>query len=1366
LTCFALVLILLAFLPPVDAWAAAGSAEPPFRFYSVVDGLTQSDVSAIEQDRTGYLWFTTARGLNRYDGSEFEQYTIAHGLPTNELTVLHVDSENAVWVGDARGGVSVIRDNRVAAVIKPIGPERTPVSDIETVDQRLLVVAEGAGILEVVADGPGYRFEPVGGQAIGARELVVADGTAWVIATSGMYRLTFEPEFELQQVSENIRLAHSAADGTLWVVDQDNRIGTWENGAFELRAIIDSEYAMVDIATCATGIVWAATYDGLYSFDGTQPGLVQTAQAIRKYDGVPSIWTLFIDRESTLWFSGTSGLARFQGDRFRHFKLKTGPEAEVVWSISEDAQGRLWFGTETKLLVREADETLTIIGPDHGIPSGTVRDLVHSASGDLWLGVLEEGLFLIKDGSQRGELIAATAGHYILDIAIAPDQAIWYSTLSSGIFRYIPGTGSLEAYPPFGDRGVYSLDISTDGSVWYGAIGIGLVRLMPTGNGEYQHEFYEAGPGMGDAWYSHVRLTGERQAWLAADEGGLYRFESGTYTDLGKGSPWADQTVYLVEALENGTLLVGGEQGLYQLDPGSPHVAHYGRFDGFVGVETNAHATFKDSKNFLWIGTVNGATRMDVSEPMPDYSEPVPRILSIETELDRIPIEESAAIEPGQLGVQIEFAAVSLSRPKTVDYSYKLVGINDEWGAATSNRSVNYSGIPPGSYEFMVRARYQGSDWGRQYATHSFAVSPFVWQRAWFRLSFVVAVLLAFWAVMTYRTRRIKRLNTILRAEVADRMHSIENARHNLQLSNEKLSLEIRERKKADMARMEVEARFRRAFENVPIGMGLLDASGRLFDTNPALRKMFYSDMETETRPLFSDTIEGSDRQRFRKLYEKLATSEIDGIEETISCISAGGEVLQMAVSLSAVRSDQSDLQYSVLQVQDITESRRLTDQLEYHASYDDLTGLLNRRSYESELERAWESAKAADTSCYLFYMDLDQFKVVNDTSGHAAGDQLLRRVSEIVRGVVRANDTVCRLGGDEFGVILWDCSREVAYRIAELIRTGIENLRFQWDTHTYRIGVSIGGLQIDPDCGDVAELQQLADSACYAAKEAGRNRVHIVAGLNDSARIHRGQIRWVQRLREAMDNDRFEIFCQLIAPLRDDVDEPERYEITLQLRDSDTRKLIPPSAFLPAAERYGLSIELDQWVVRNLLRAIPVQSTLQPHQYWVNLSGTSIGDARFASFLMDAIGNSPLPPGTINFEIAETAVIRRVLESGELMTALREMGCRFALDDFGSALSSFDYLKKLPVDYLKIDGSFVRNLLRDKTDQIFVRSIIDIAHALDMQAVVALVDNEELLSVVRQLGADYAQGSAIGRPSMLVTEDSCPAEFDQATAK
>jgi Amt family ammonium transporter len=395
--------------------------------------------------------------------------------------------------------------------------------------------------------------------------------------------------------------------------------------------------------------------------------------------------------------------------------------------------------------------------------------------------------------------------------------------------------------------------------------------------------------------------------------------------------------------------------------------------------------------------------------------------------------------------------------------------------------------------------------------------------------------------------------------------------------------------------------------------------------------------------------------------------------------------------------------------------------------------------------------------------MDLDQFKVVNDTSGHAAGDQLLRRVSQILVDSVRADDTVCRLGGDEFGIILWQCPTEVAERIAESIRVSIEGFRFQWDAETYRIGVSIGGLPIDPDIGDAGELQQLADAACYAAKEAGRNRVHMVAGAGDSARVHRGQVRWVQRIREAMDSNRFAIYGQLIKPLHGEAGDKENIEILLRLRDPKTRRLIPPGAFLPAAERYGLSMELDQWVVGSMLDMLFIHHSFEAvhRKYWINLSGTSIGDKRFAGFLKEAMKKSPLPPGTINFEITETAVIRSVVEAGKLMAELREMGCQFALDDFGSGLSSFGYLKKLPVDFLKIDGMFIRDILRDQTDRIFVKSIIDIGHTLNIKTIAEFVENNEMLEIVRELGADFAQGFGIGRPFELAPRFPQPGASD-----
>ena len=607
-------------------------------------------------------------------------------------------------------------------------------------------------------------------------------------------------------------------------------------------------------------------------------------------------------------------------------------------------------------------------------------------------------------------------------------------------------------------------------------------------------------------------------------------------------------------------------------------------------------------------------------------------------------------------------------------------------------------------------------------------------------------------ALLGLRTRSIRRINETLTEQVAERTRSIEQTKERLEATNLRLLKEVEERRKADEARSNVETRFRRAFENAPIGMGLLDADGKVFDANPALRTMLWDAPSALPDARFADLLGEHDRERFLSLYQKLTTGQRSSIEERFDCVDAAGRALSTVVNLSTVQSDTGAYLYSVLQVQDVTESLKLTDQLEYQAKYDELTGLLNRRAFETELERAWENGGGSSVRSYLMFMDLDQFKVVNDTSGHAAGDRLLKQISELLLESVRANDTVGRLGGDEFAIILWKCPVEVAGRIAESVRASIEAFRFQWDKETYRVGVSVGGIPIDPDVGDIGEIQQLADAACYAAKEAGRNCVHLVEGDRDSARVHRGQVRWVQRLREAMDNNRFAIYGQVVKPLDETRDEPQRFEVLLRLRDPETRKLIPPGAFLPAAERYGLSLELDEWVVRSLLNALFVHQSFHAEyrRYWINLSGSSIGEPRFAEFLKDAIKRSPLPAGTVNFEITERAVIRNVSEAGRLMSELRDMGCQFALDDFGSGASSFGYLKKLPVDYLKVDGSFMRDLQADETNRIFVKSIIDIGHALGIQTVCEFVENDEMLDIVRDLGADYAQGFAVGRPFVL----------------
>ncbi|MCP4302920.1 MAG: EAL domain-containing protein, partial [Gammaproteobacteria bacterium] len=1359
----------LTLLLATPALAANGAAEAPFRFYTVLDGLTQSNVVDIEQDQAGYLWFTTARGLNRFDGKDFDQYTIADGLLHNSLTALHISAENSVWVGDARGGITVVHGTRVLHTIEPKSDMVNPVLDIEFVGDRKFAVLEDVGIAEITTDGSEFVVSRlVGEEGMGLSNMSVHGSDVWVESTTGLYRFKFDGEPTLELLSESVRTIQADSTGTLWVADTDGNVGIWRDGAVYKLANIESENEIVGIVKDREGTVWVATSNELFKFNSRSEKTDVLNADVQKYVGVDDVTSMFIDKENSLWLSSGSRLIRFLGDRFQHFRLRTEFDSETVWAIGEDRHGRFWFGTESKLLLRQHDESLLVIDKDFGIPKGTVRDIVADGQGSLWVGMTDRGLYHFDVDAMVARHISESGDASVLDVTIAQDGAIWYSTIGSGVYRYQPGGKLMTRFDTPNNTSVYSLDVWADGSVWYGADEVGIVRLMPDGNGGfeqtiigdagrqshsnfsyarlipdgeggYKKEVLNPEEGLSKRLFNHISLTGPDSAWIVTEEGGIYRFENGSFTDNGGATPLVDQTVYLVEPLENGTVVVGGEQGLYQFRAGEPGITHYNQQAGFVGLETNVHATFVDSNGHLWIGTVDGAARMDTSQPMPTAFEPTPTIVRVETQLDSLQIFDDQEIEPRQLGAHVEFAAISLLNPRGMQYSYKLNGADSAWGSPTTSRAVSYPRIPPGSYEFVVRARYPGGDWSSEVASQRFTVLPFFWQQPLFAFTVFLIAIVGLRAFMIYRTRNIEWLNDTLRAQVMERTESIEKAHQKLLISNERLSNEID-------ARAELEMRFLNAFENAPIGMGLLDAEGILLDANPALKNMFWPALVNRK---FADAVSDDDRERFAEQYRKLAMSELDSLHEKLVCIGVAGEELQVLLHLSAICSDTGRFLYSVLQVQDVTESVKLTSQLEYQASYDELTGLLNRRAFEAQLERAWEGGNQREKKSYLMFMDLDQFKVVNDTSGHTAGDQLLRGVSEILLDQVRNNDVVGRLGGDEFGIILWECPTDIAKRIAESIREKIESFRFHWDRQTYRIGVSIGGVPVDPEIGDISELQQLADAACYAAKEAGRNRVHMVSGEKDSAREHRGQVRWVQRLREAMEKNRFAIYAQPIKPIAEDINEPERMEILLRLRDPESRKLIPPGAFLPAAERYGLSVELDKWVVNSLFDMLFVHHAFDAvhRSYWINLSGSSVGDRRFAEFLKDAVKKSPLPPGTINFEITETAVIRSISEANELMASLREMGCRFALDDFGTGVSSFGYLKKLPVDYVKIDGSFIRDLMHDQTDRIFVKSIIDIAHALNMKAVAEFVENDETLQTVRELGVDYAQGFAVGKP-------------------
>jgi diguanylate cyclase (GGDEF)-like protein/PAS domain S-box-containing protein len=469
--------------------------------------------------------------------------------------------------------------------------------------------------------------------------------------------------------------------------------------------------------------------------------------------------------------------------------------------------------------------------------------------------------------------------------------------------------------------------------------------------------------------------------------------------------------------------------------------------------------------------------------------------------------------------------------------------------------------------------------------------------------------------------------------------------------------------------------------------------------------------------------------------------------------IKRDGNEMYIESTASPIRDGSGAVCGGVLVFHDVSESRELNRKLSYHASHDILTGLVNRREFESRLERSLRSAKARETQYALCHLDVDQFKIINDTCGHSAGDALLGQVGALLKTKIRWRDTLARLGGDEFGVLLESCSLDDALVMAEQLRETIRNYKFVWEERTFRLGCSIGVVPLTGESEDVAAVLSAADSACQAAKEAGRNRVFSFQDNDIDLMRRRREMQWAARINNALEESRFELFRMTIQPLQPDAETGAHYELLLRMKD-EAGKIVSPDNFINAAERYGITPQIDRWVVENALRWLVSEADERERLALcsINLSGQSLGDAEFLPFVQMLLKNSGIDGTKICFEITETAAIASFSQANRFIAALKkEHGCKFALDDFGTGLSSFGYLKHFPVDFLKIDGSFVKEILRDPIDREMVRSINEIGHLTGKKTIAEFAENEEIINMLRSLGVDYAQGYGISAPSRIV---------------
>ena len=432
----------------------------------------------------------------------------------------------------------------------------------------------------------------------------------------------------------------------------------------------------------------------------------------------------------------------------------------------------------------------------------------------------------------------------------------------------------------------------------------------------------------------------------------------------------------------------------------------------------------------------------------------------------------------------------------------------------------------------------------------------------------------------------------------------------------------------------------------------------------------------------------------------------------------------------------------------DISENQRLAQQLEYQATHDALTRLVNRREFEKRLKRLLKSRAAGKADHAACYLDLDNFKIINDTCGHVAGDAMLKQLSELLAASVRGRDTLARLGGDEFGILIENCSLTQAYDVAKKILSVVQGFRFAWGENKFSVGVSIGLAPINETSGNVTDVLSAADSACYVAKDKGRNRIHVYSPNDRELGKRKDEMQWVVRINRALEENRFDLFYQEIAPLKPAAAEGKRLELLVRIKTADGGHILP-GAFLPAAERYNLSGKIDRWVIKTALDWLCADEKMlaRVETCAINISGHALGSEDFLEFCAQSLEASRLPPGRLCFEIAETIAIANLGNTRKFISELKARGCAFALDDFGSGLSSFGYLKNLPVDYIKIDGAFIRDLLTDSVDREMVTTISRVGQIIHKKTIAEAVENEATRRALLEIGVDYAQGYAIAKP-------------------
>ncbi len=560
-------------------------------------------------------------------------------------------------------------------------------------------------------------------------------------------------------------------------------------------------------------------------------------------------------------------------------------------------------------------------------------------------------------------------------------------------------------------------------------------------------------------------------------------------------------------------------------------------------------------------------------------------------------------------------------------------------------------------------------------------------------------------------------------------------------------AVEAQKRSIAEAALLESEERYRSLVENIPDILYKTDLGGEITYISPSVFAVAGYRVDEAIGINLAEQVYAEPKDRELFVTKILNHGHVKNFEAQL--LRKDGSKWWGSASAHLIKGDDGSAQSIEGIIRDISVQKIAQNKLSYQAAHDSLTGLINRHEFEKRVTCLLDDIQSDDDCHAMCFMDLDQFKVVNDTCGHVAGDDLLYKLGQLLLGTINKGDTLARLGGDEFGVLMEHCTIDQAHRVADEILKIVMNHQFLWAGKVFRIGISIGLVAISKNSVDFTELFRQADAACYLAKDMGRNRIHAYHSDDAELAVRHDEMNWVGLINEALDEDRFCLYAQAIVPL--DGSNHRHYELLIRMLD-EKGEVIPPGAFLPAAERYNLIEKLDNWVVRRACKFLAEHPLFfaQVDFITINLSGPSLTNQAFLESILSIFKETKVSPSMVCFEVTETVAISNLDSAIRFIQTLKKSGFRFALDDFGSGISSFGYLKNLPVDYLKIDGMFVKGIVNDPIDHAMVKSINEIGQLMGMQTIAEFVENNEIKDMLTAIGVNYGQGYGLGKPKPL----------------